>query len=145
MTSDDRPVLVVGYDGHERAATTLRFAADFATRLSARLHVVHVVDLEDYPVDSDSAFWAEKNVEAVNDERNAAKRTLRDWDGCWTYVVEHGDPVKALVEAAARTSALLIIVGARAGGSVSHFFALRGSVSNALSAGGVPVLVAPLG
>lgn len=143
MTSDDRPVLVVGYDGHERAAATLRFAADFATRLDARLHVVHVVDLDDYPVDPDSAFWDEKGVEAINDERDAAAAMLQDWDGSWTYAVEHGDPVKALIKAAARTSALLIIVGARAGGSVRHFFALHGSVSSGLSAGSIPVLVAP--
>lgn len=139
----DQPVLVVGYDGHDRAAGTLRFAAEFATRLNARLLIVHVVDLEDYPVDPDSAFWEEKAVEAVDEERAAAATILDSWDGYWEYVVERGDPAKALIRAAERVSALLIVVGARAGGFVQHLFSAHVSVTNDLTKGGVPVLVAP--
>lgn len=141
--SDDQAVLIVGYDGHQRAASTLLFAADFATRLAAHLHVVHVVDLDDYPIDPDSAFWEEKAVESVQEERAAASATLKDWTGSWSYDVEHGDPVKALTRVAAQKSALLIVVSTRAGGVVRHFLSAHGSVTTDLSRQGFPVLVAP--
>lgn len=137
------PVFVVGYDGHTHAAGTLRFAAEFATRLGARLQIVHVVDLDDYPVDPDSAFWEKKAVEAVDEERSAASATLSHWCGQWSYGVERGDPVQALTRVAEQESALLIVVGARAGGFLRQFLSGRGSVANELSDGPFPVLVAP--
>ena len=141
--SKDQAVLIVGYDGHERSASTLRFAADFATRLNAQLHVVHVVDLDDYPIDPDSAFWEERAVESIQEEREAASAALKDWTGSWSYDVERGDPVKALTRVAAQKSALLIVVGARAGGVLHHLIAAHGSVTNDVARQGFPVLVAP--
>jgi nucleotide-binding universal stress UspA family protein len=136
-------VLIVGYDGHERAANTLLFAADFATRLAAHLHVVHVVDLDDYPIDPDSAFWEERAVESIQEEHDAAASTSKDWTGSWSYDVEHGDPAKALTRVATQKAALLIVVGARAGGVLRHILSAHGSVTNDLSREGFPVLVAP--
>lgn len=143
--STDQQVLVVGYDGHDHAAGTLRFAADFATRMGAQLQIVHVVDLEDYPVDPDSASWEEKAVEAVDEEREAARVTLQHWDGSWSYGVEHGDPVMALIRVATRTSAALIVVGASTGGFVRHFLSAHMSMTNELSRGDFPLLIVPTG
>ncbi|MBM7790361.1 universal stress protein [Tenggerimyces flavus] len=54
-----QPVLVVGYDRHPAAQRALRAAADLAVLLQAHVVVVHVVDAEDYPIDSDAADWEE--------------------------------------------------------------------------------------
>lgn len=139
----EKPVVVVGYDGHKQAAGTLRFAADFATKLGARLQVVHVVDLDDYPVDPDSAFWDEQEIDAVDEEKAAAASTLADWPGEWSYRVERGEPVEALTRAAVDVSAQLIVVGAREGGFIRQLLSGRGPVMSELSDEGFPVLVAP--
>ncbi|MDX6585475.1 MAG: hypothetical protein QOI10_4659, partial [Solirubrobacterales bacterium] len=49
--------LVVGYSEDPASGSALAVAADLAGRLFAHLHVAHVIDLDDYPIDPDSPSW----------------------------------------------------------------------------------------
>ena len=42
---------------HPASHVALHTAAALATNLQARLEVVHVIDLSDFPIDPDSADW----------------------------------------------------------------------------------------
>jgi nucleotide-binding universal stress UspA family protein len=144
--SGSRETLVVGYDRSDASHRTLTVATDFASRLGARLHVVHVVDLNDYPVDPDSADWEQRGLAELEDEFQVATAALHDWPGEWTYDVQRGDPVHALAEVAKREGALMIVVGTRGGGLGTALGRLLGgpwSVSHGLERAGIPVLVVP--
>ena len=67
---DGVTALLVGHDVHAASREAVRFTADLAARLGAYLHVVHVVDLADTPIDADSAEW--------DDEARAAMQALHD-------------------------------------------------------------------
>ena len=141
-----RETLVVGYDRSEASHHALTVATDLASRLGARLHVVHVVDLNDYPVDPDSADWEQRGLAELEDEFQVANAALHDWSGEWTYDVQRGDPVHALADVAKREGALMIVVGTRGGGigaALGHLLGGSWSVSHGLERAGMPVLVVP--
>lgn len=106
------PLLVVGYDRHPAAQSALATAAELAGRLQARLLVLHVVDLEDYPIDPDAADWETHSKRAVAAERASAEALLAGHRLPWSFQVEHGDAAQQLLELAARQDALMIVIGA---------------------------------
>jgi nucleotide-binding universal stress UspA family protein len=112
----DGPTLVVGH-GHDPSSDHALLAAiDLARRLGGRLHVVHVIDLNDYPVDVDAADWEERGAEAVAAEQRHVESVLADASVPWTYEACHGDPATVLCTAAQEHDALLIVVGSRGEG-----------------------------
>lgn len=140
-----RPALVVGFDLNLSSEAALRAATDLAARLGADLHVVHAIDLSDYPVDPDSASWEQDAAAAVAQERQLAAQTLEQFTGRWTYRAAHGEPAQLLAEVADEVDAVMVVVGARregASAAISHL--LNRSVSKGLlEQGGRPVLVVP--
>ena len=130
--SDEGLDLVVGYDRRETSRYALSAAADLALRMGAHLHVVHVVDLLDYPLDPDASDWEERARAALGHERQRVDALMEGSGVEWTYHPERGEPVGALVAVADRFDALMIVVGTRGaglgasmqrllgGGSVSH-------------------------
>lgn len=145
--SGSTPILVVGYDRSAPSRRALVLAVELATRLNARLHVVHVVDLRDYPIDPDSADWEQQGRERLAAEFEAVKSTLTGWIGDWSYDVQRGDPARVLTGAAENDHAMMIIVGTRAesgiGAQLERLLGVSGSVSHALRHATVPVLVVP--
>jgi nucleotide-binding universal stress UspA family protein len=144
--SGSRATLVVGYDRSEAGEQALSVASDLAGRLGARLHVVHVVDMNDYPIDPDRADWEQRGVADLQEESHAAADALHAWPGEWTYDLQRGDPVRALAEIGRRENALMIVVGTRGGGigvALGHLLGATSSVSHGLERAGVPVLVVP--
>lgn len=137
--------LVVGYDRSPASQEAIRVAVDLATRLGAELHVLHVVDLHDFPIDPDSSDWEEQAQRTLEQERHQAEHLLAVCPGTWTYHIERGDPVRALTTLADDLHALLIVVGTRGGGLGSAVQRLLdGSVSRRLVKGHCrPVLVVP--
>jgi nucleotide-binding universal stress UspA family protein len=110
------PTLVVGH-GHDPSSDHALLAGiDLARRLGGRLHVVHVIDLNDYPVDVDAADWEQRGAEAVAAEQRHVERVLADAPVPWTYEACHGDPATVLCTAAQEHDALLIVVGSRGEG-----------------------------
>ncbi len=115
MLSPD-PTLVVGHGQDPSSDHALLAALDLARRLGARLHVVHVIDLNDYPVNVDAPDWEERGAAALAAEQRRVERLLAGAPVPWTYATRHGDPVKVLCTAADEHDALLIVVGTRGEG-----------------------------
>jgi nucleotide-binding universal stress UspA family protein len=142
----EAPQIVVGFDQSEASAEALRVATRLATRLAAELHVLHVVDLGDYPVDPDRSDWEEQADRTLRGHRERVAQLLADWSGPWTYHAERGDsPARRLSALADDLDALFIVVGTRGGGLGSAVQRLiDGSVTRGLVHGhSRPVLVVP--
>lgn len=138
--------LVVGYDQHAASWAALSFAAALAVRLNACLHIVHVVDLEDYPVDPDAADWEEGGQTQLNAEREQVRFALKGVDRpLWSYTAVRGEPVRCLLDAADKHEALMLVVGTPEHGlsaTVNHL--LAGSIERGLlRKSGRPVVVVP--
>jgi nucleotide-binding universal stress UspA family protein len=137
--------LVLGHDHHPHSQNALSVSTELARRLQAQLHVVHGIDLSDYPIDPDAADWEQQAQRTLQDQRQQVAEALKDCDTGWTYHAGRGDPVRLLATVAAETDALMIIVGTRGEGPgkvVARIFAH--SVSHGLIARQRrPVLVVP--
>jgi nucleotide-binding universal stress UspA family protein len=142
-----RPTLVVGHSCDSASQGALWVAAEIAWRMHARLHVVHGIDLNDYPTDPDSSRWDEHAREQLAAQREQVEAVLTGAGVPWTYHAEPGLPVAVLRNVAEEHNALMIVVGASGpgvgpalhrllGGSVSH-----GVISHQTR----PVLVVPAG
>ena len=73
--SAPQATLVVGYDRRPESQDALRVAAGLAERMDAELHVVHAVDLTDYPIDPDGFDWEQRARDALDEERAAVARS----------------------------------------------------------------------
>jgi nucleotide-binding universal stress UspA family protein len=125
--------LVVGYDVHPASHLALEFAGDLAGRLHAQLHVVHAVDLSDYPIDPDQPDWEIHARDVLAGERQAVAAALAGHAWGWTYHAWRGDPVKLLRTVADEHDALMFIVGTRGYGPLATLQRLLdGSVSHGL-------------
>ena len=110
------PTLVVGH-GHDPSSDhALLAAVDLGRRLDGRLHVVHVIDLHDYPLNIDAPDWEQRGAAAVVAEQRHVESLLADAPVPWSYEACHGDPAKVLCSAAEEHDALLIVVGSRGEG-----------------------------
>jgi nucleotide-binding universal stress UspA family protein len=137
--------LVLGYDRSDFSEAALPVAADLARRLRAHLHVVHGIDLSDYPIDPDSADWEAQAQHALDTQQQQVADALADRALGWSYHAWRGDPVELLAAVAEETDALMIIVGSRGEGPGAVFDRiLKRSVSHGLIARQHrPVLVVP--
>jgi nucleotide-binding universal stress UspA family protein len=125
--------LVVGHSRDPESQDVLRVARDLARRLRACLHVVHGIDLGDYPIDPDAADWEEQGERRLVEERDQVQTALAGCPDGWTYSAARGDPVSLISAAAEENDALMIIVGTRGEGlgpSIERL--LCGSVSHGL-------------
>ncbi|MDF5754375.1 universal stress protein [Spongiactinospora sp. TRM90649] len=120
-------VLVVGFDRHPAASAALTTAAGLAVRLRAGLLVLHVIDLEDHPIDPDAADWETEADTAVAAEREQAGAILAGHPLPWAFHVERGDPARHLIDTAARHHATMIVIGTARTGVGAHL--LTGSVA----------------
>lgn len=103
--------LVVGFDRHP-AAAALAVAIELAAGLGAHLHVVHVIDADDLPIDPDAADWDRAVADIVDHERAAACAQLSGTPGNWTYYVQPGTPAQLLGDMAETVDATMIVIGA---------------------------------
>jgi nucleotide-binding universal stress UspA family protein len=110
------PTLVVGHGRDPSSDHALLAAVDLGFRLGGRLHVVHVIDLHDYPINIDSPDWEQRGAAAVAAEQRHVEHLLAEAPVPWTYEARHGDPAKVLCTAAQEHDALLIVVGSRGEG-----------------------------
>jgi nucleotide-binding universal stress UspA family protein len=138
--------LVMGFDLSPASRCALEVAADLARRLDARLHVVHVIDLSDYPIDPDASDWEEQAQRTLAQEKETVGAVLKAFNGPWTYHAWHGEPAALLVTVADEYDALMIIIGARRdgfGAAITHM--LSRSITRNLTGhrGHRPVLVVP--
>ena len=119
MTTHSDPAvttLVVGYGPDPGGDHILDRAADLARRLRARLHIVHVVTLDDYPIDPDVADWEQHAERELAQQNDRVGRALANRGVDWEYETRRGDPAVELCRAAHEHDALLIVVGTRGEG-----------------------------
>ena len=108
--------LVVGWDREPASAAALRFAVSLARRLNAHLHVVHIADVADLPVDPDAADYEQQFHASVEAHAVAARKLLDELGANWTYHAMHGRPPDVLAELAEQVDAVMIVLGAPRGG-----------------------------
>lgn len=111
--------VVVGFDRSPASHHALRFAIELAAPLNAYLHVAHIIDLQDFPVDPDGDDWEECFADTLERERTTACDLLSALPGNWTYCAHRGDPVHVLSALADTHDALMIILGTPCGGLIS--------------------------
>ncbi|HKC28667.1 MAG TPA: universal stress protein [Jatrophihabitans sp.] len=142
MSSMSRSI-VVGYANTPGGRQALTVAAELAADLGARLHVVHVIDISDYPIDPDSPDWDAGDATQLAAERADVERALADRLIDWRYELQRGNPVRTLANAAAREQARMIVVGAGHASGLDRLLRASRSVAHGLERTGVPVLVVP--
>ncbi|TPG32868.1 universal stress protein [Mycolicibacterium hodleri] len=137
--------VVMGWNGQLASTAALRVAVDLAQRLDAHVHVVHIGDVDDLPVDPDASDWAQQFRETVEAQAMDARALLEQLGPRWTYHAVHGRPSDVLADLAEQFDALMIVVGAPRGGVHSFIETFAGqSVSHQLTTKhGRPVLLVP--
>jgi len=139
--------LVMGFDLSPASRSALDVAADLARRLDAWLHVVHVIDLSDYPIDPDAADWEEHAQQALAVEKTTIGDSLKAFDGPWTFHAWHGEPATLLATVADEYDALMVIIGARHEGfsaAMSHLITRSITANLTGHHGHRPLLVVPV-
>lgn len=136
--------LVLGYRDDEAGRAALRAGTDLAERLTASLHVVHIVDLSDYPLDPDDPDWERRARAHLAEEQQQVRAAMTDSRFTWTYHAAHGDPVDLLRQVADVYDALMFVVGTRGegvGGVVSRLLGTPSVSRGLIARSHRPVLV----
>jgi nucleotide-binding universal stress UspA family protein len=115
-TGGTAPTLAVGHSQDPSSDYALAAAVDLARRVRGRLHVVHVIETKDYPVDSDAADWEQQGAAVIAEQRRRVETRLRDAGVPWSYEDRHGDPASELTRVATDQHALMIVLGTRGEG-----------------------------
>ncbi len=143
--------LILGFDDHASSRRALSYATELARRLDVVLHVLHVVDAEDYPIDPDSSSWEERMQEHERLLTDHVRTLVTLPEEQWTYEIVRGDPWHSLLAQAEAEDAWLIVVGQHThahliGGAASRLLGGgHGGVvpTNLIRRGDRPVLVVP--
>jgi nucleotide-binding universal stress UspA family protein len=126
--------LVVGWDHEPASAAALRYAVGLARRLNAHLHIVHIADVADLPVDPDAEDYEQQFHASVEAHAVAARQQLEELGADWTYHAMHGRPPDVLAELAESVDAVMIVLGAPRGGVHSFIDTFAGqSVAHQLT------------
>ena len=126
--------LVVGWDRQPASAAALRFAVGLARRLDAHLHVVHIADVDDMPVDPDAWDYEQQFHASLEAHAVGARPLLDELGANWTYHAMHGRPPDVLADLAEEVDAVMIVLGAPRGGVHSFIDTFAGqSVAHQLT------------
>ncbi|AAK42888.1 universal stress protein [Saccharolobus solfataricus] len=134
--------ILVGYDGSENAERALDFAIELASKFSARLFVVEVIDLTlFYNTGILPPLEATKSLEerAKKDVKRAIEKAKSKGVNAEGITVE-GDPANSILQFATDNQIDVIVIGSRGLSKVQRIF--LGSVSNKIvQESKVPVVV----
>ncbi|MDJ0441396.1 universal stress protein [Rhodococcus qingshengii] len=111
--------VVAGFGSGAPSNNALTFAAEFAAKQDAALYVVHCIDIEDMPVETDSSSYEDRFHHAVTTQRDQALAILQTFSGNWTYDCERAEPAGYLLKTAEVYGAFVIVIGAPRRGAVS--------------------------
>jgi nucleotide-binding universal stress UspA family protein len=115
-TAPPATALVVGFDRSAASVAALHHASDLGARLGAEMHVVHAIDLSDYPIDPDADDWEQQAVKNLEEERRQVSSSLGGYPCGWSYLALRAEPAEALARVANQVDAIMIVVGVRPGG-----------------------------
>jgi nucleotide-binding universal stress UspA family protein len=143
--SSTRPrALVVGYVDSVEGNAALEEAVTLARLLEANLHIVHVVDLADFPIDPDSGDWEEQGLARLALIREHALGRVASLPGHSTYVEAAGPPAQVLRDAAFEHAAMMVVVGVGSGtGNPLARLMSRGVTRSLIRHVECPVLLVP--
>jgi nucleotide-binding universal stress UspA family protein len=135
--------IVAGYHASQAALRALAVAKDLGARMDADIHVVHGIDLGDYPVDPDAGDWEEEAEAHILAEEDTVETVMGDYPGRWYYHAVRDDPYHAICGKADQVDAAMIVVGSHGGGAgrVAERLAGTSTVKRLLNSAGRPVLV----
>lgn len=105
-------VLVVGVNSRDPGAAALHESIKVAGLMKSHLHIVHVRDNNDAPLDPDSADWEPDLNQAIALIRNRTVSALDEsnWKN-WSYLEFSGDPATVLHDEADAVDAVMIVIG----------------------------------
>jgi len=118
--------LVVAWDGRAASVAALSFAVGLARSLEAHIHVVHVADVDDLPIDPDSYDWEEELDTRLATLSESARSFLQPSGANWTYHSERGHPSSVISRIAERVDARMIVLGDQSGGMRSFIERITG-------------------
>jgi nucleotide-binding universal stress UspA family protein len=131
--------IVVGYHPSQASLRALAVAKDLGNRMDAQVHVVHGIDLDDYPNDPDAYDWEEQAAVVIEAGKETVETVMADYPGRWHYHALRGGSYGAICEIAGTVDTAMIVVGHR-GDSFGHLGGLS-LVRKLLNSSGYPVLV----
>ncbi len=145
-TVDPRHV-VVGIGSDPSSVDVLDFALSLATAEDASLHVVHCINAEDQPVETDSPQFEKRLNSAMIAQRERTLSALASHAGNWTYDCKHGDPAGLILSTAEQYDAFTIVIGAPRRGPISALSQLlHSSVASRLDRQNrYPIVIVPAG
>jgi len=103
--------LVAGVDAHLGIHPALLYAIAFARQLGAGLHVVHSIDLADYPIEPDSPHYEQEFADTLESECTRTRAALVPFTGSWSYDLTGEDPIQLLTTIANACDAMMIVIG----------------------------------
>lgn len=121
--------VMVGTDRSETAEQAVRWAASFADRFGAELHVIQVV-VPEHPADTERGAAERKKAAATTDDLIRHARTIAGDRGRGRIVVDE-DPAMAIVRAAEEEDIDVLVVGNAGMAGRKEF--LLGNVPNRIS------------
>lgn len=135
--------IVAGYHASQAALRALAVAKDLGARMDAEIHVVHGIDLGDYPVDPDAGDWEEQAEAHILAEEDTVRTVMADYPGRWYYHAVRDDPYHAICRMGDQVDAAMIVVGSHGGGAgrVAERLAGTSTLKRLLNSAGRPVLV----
>lgn len=141
-----RQSLVVGYMNDPEGLNALRYAVVLANQLASDLHVLHVLDLSDFPLDPDSQVYEDQGERMLAGEEAQVRSEMTALNGKFTYATARGDAAVALSQHGDLHNAMMVVVGTHGehpGSGLARFFG--GSVSRSLLRHlNRPVLIIPM-
>ena len=123
--------VVVGFDRCPASYHALRFAIELAAPLNAYLHVAHIIDIQDFPVDPDGDDWEQCFADTLDQERaTACDLRLPDFSRTYDVLVAGGGNAALSAAIEARRAGASVIVAEHApramrGGNTRHTRNLR--------------------
>jgi nucleotide-binding universal stress UspA family protein len=135
--------IVVGYHPSQASLHALGVAKDFGIRMDAEVHVVHGIDLGDFPINPDAVDWEAKAAALIQAEKETVETAMADYPGRWAYHELRKGAYEAIYQIAETFQPAMIVVGHRRSnhGRLTEYLGGLSLGRRLLNGSGYPVLL----
>jgi len=139
--------VIIGFDSHPSSRAALTYGATLARQLGTEIHVVHVEDSSDQPVDPDELDYEAELRSNLNRHESQARDLLGADTSDWDFTCVHGPIRDALRRMSDRYPESILVIGERRPGLRALLASVfdRPVASSIVRHTGCPVLVVPEG